>query len=110
MRGGTIKSNGFQLLVSHWDPYKRGVPHKLKLKVSASLINPPVSCWNSQAVAAIISSFGLPHGASKHCLNWQDLTSFDLDFFCEEIEDVPDSVNVSVGSFSYNVKIKINCF
>ncbi|KAG1347823.1 hypothetical protein COCNU_06G016520 [Cocos nucifera] len=85
-----------------------GIPHKMKLKVSASLFNLPLLCWNFQAVTMIISSFGLPHRASKHCLKWEDLTSFDLDFFCEDIEDVPNSVNVSVGPFIYNVQIRVN--
>ena len=58
-------------------------------------------------MATIISSFGLPYRASKSCLNWDDLTFFDIDFFCEEIEDVPKSVDVTVGPFTYNVKIRV---
>ncbi|KAG1358679.1 hypothetical protein COCNU_08G001250 [Cocos nucifera] len=63
---------------------------------------------NSQVAATIVSSFGLPHRASKSCLKWEDLTSFDLDFFCEDIEDVPRSINVTVEPFISNVKGRIN--
>ncbi|KAG1330807.1 hypothetical protein COCNU_02G007750 [Cocos nucifera] len=80
MTGGRIKGNGFSLQVNHWDPFR----------------------------AAIVSSFGLPHRASKACLKWDDLTSFDLDLFCEAIEDVPDYVNVSVGDFMCNIQIRVN--
>ena len=53
-------------------------------------------------MAAIISSFGVPHRVSRKYLRWEDLSSFDLQFFCESIEDVPESVDVSVGPFTYN--------
>ena len=84
MVDGRIQGNGFQLWVSHWDPFKGGIPRKLKLKISISQLNLPLVCWNSQAMAMIIRGFGLPHRASKSCLKWEDLTPFDFDFFCEE--------------------------
>ena len=41
---GQIKGEGFHLQVSHWDQFRGGLPHKLKLKVSASLFNLPLVC------------------------------------------------------------------
>lgn len=108
MTGGRIRGNGFSLQINHWDQHRGGIPHRLKFKVSASLLNLPLTCWNSRAVATIISSFGFPHRASKACLRWDDLTTFDLDFFCDDIDDIPESVNVTVGPFTYIVQIKIN--
>ncbi|KAG1335031.1 hypothetical protein COCNU_03G011500 [Cocos nucifera] len=57
---------------------------------------------------AIIFSFGLFHRASKSCLKWEDLTSFDLEFFCDDVEDISKSVNVTACPFTYNVQIHIN--
>lgn len=59
-------------------------------------------------MGAIASSFGLPHRASKSCLHREDLTSFDFDFFYEEIDNILEFVQVTVGSLSYNVKVRIN--
>ncbi|KAG1362841.1 putative GEM-like protein 7 [Cocos nucifera] len=48
------------------------------------------------------------HWDSKSHLKSEDLTSFDLEFFCDGVEDIPESVNAIAGPFSYNVQIHIN--
>lgn len=108
MTAGRIKGNGFSLQVNHWDAFKGGILHQEKLKVSASLTNLPLVCWNSHAVEAIVSSFGLPHRLSRSSLKWKDLTSFDLELLCDDVDDIPEYVNVIVGPFTYNVQVKIN--
>lgn len=66
---GRLKGNGFQVQISHWDQFKGGLPHNLKHKISASLLNLPLICWNSQSMATMVASFGLPHRVSKSCLH-----------------------------------------
>ena len=58
MTGGRIKGNGFYLQVNHWNLLNGSIPHYGKLKVSASLFNLPLTCWNSQAMKIIVSSIG----------------------------------------------------
>ncbi|KAG1342246.1 hypothetical protein COCNU_05G004750 [Cocos nucifera] len=108
MTGSRIRGNDFSLQVNHWDTFKGGASNQLNFKVSASLLNLPLACWNSHAVAMIVLSFGLPHRASKSCLKWENLASFDLDFFCDDIDEIPESVSVNVGPHVFNVQIRIN--
>lgn len=102
-----LKGNGFKVQVSQCNQFKGGLPYKLKLKVSSSLFNLSLICWNSQVVAIIVSSFGLPYQTSKSCLCWKDFTLFDF-FFCEDIESVAESAEETMGSLTYNVKVRVN--
>ena len=87
------------MLVNHWDPLGGATCHRLKPKVYASLINLPLQLWTTDAVATILSGFGVPYRASKTSLRWEDLTSFDVVFFREEME---------IGQFIYKVSMMIN--
>lgn len=110
MTAGQIKGDGFSLQASRRDQHRGGISHGLiELMVSASLLDLSLMCWNAEALAAIRSSFGTPHRASLECLCWDDLTSFDINFFCEEMEDIPDSINVTIEPFIYNVEVRSNC-
>ena len=56
----------------------------------------------------IVSSFGLPHKASKSYLKWEDLTSFDLNFFRDDIDEILELVNVTIGPHVFNVSVGMN--
>ncbi|KAG1333951.1 hypothetical protein COCNU_03G000700 [Cocos nucifera] len=62
----------------------------------------------AEAVAGIISGFAIPHRASRSSLRWEDLTEFDIVFYCEDITDIPEKVEETVASRIYTVRIVIN--
>lgn len=108
MASGHIRGDGFSLLVNRWNKFKGGIPHQLKYKVYATLKDLPLFCWTVDAVATIISGFGTPCRASRTSLRWDDLSGFDMVFYCEEYENIPEKIEVTVGPFTYSVSIIIN--
>ncbi|KAG1330349.1 hypothetical protein COCNU_02G003170 [Cocos nucifera] len=103
-----IRGDGFTVIINHWNQFSGGVRHKLRYKVYATLKDLPLFCWTAEAVAGIISGFAVPHRASRTSLRWDDLTGFDIIFFCEDISSIPKKVEVTVGSRTYSVGIVIN--
>ena len=105
---GHIRGDGFTLMVSHWDQFKGGAHHDLQLKIYATVYNLPLFRWNAEAIATIISGFGIPHRASRSSLQWEDLRSFDIVFFSENIESIPEVIKVTTGSHIYSVNLTVN--
>lgn len=103
---GHINGNGFSLVENHWNPFRNANHHRLEFKIYATLIDLPLQCWMVDAVVGIISSFGVPHQDSRSSLNGEDLTSFDVIFFCEEFDDILEFV-VIMGSHVFKVLIVI---
>ncbi|EHA8587490.1 hypothetical protein COCNU_scaffold002416G000030 [Cocos nucifera] len=97
MAQGRIRGDGFTLLMNHWNQYKGGEHHNFKLKIYTTLFNLPLFCWNAEAVAIIISGFGVPQCASRSSLQWEDLRGFDIVFFCEDIESVPEVIKIQLN-------------
>ena len=54
MAAGHIRGDGFTLIVNHWNQFRGGERHNLKLKVYATLHNLPLFCWTAEAVVTII--------------------------------------------------------
>lgn len=105
-----IRGDGFLLLVNHWGQSKGSAPHSRKYKVCISLINLPLVCGSPKAIAKIVAGFGVPLHASKSSTRWEDLTSFDLSIYCENMAAILDSVDVTFGPYTHNVKVVINYF
>ncbi|EHA8587875.1 hypothetical protein COCNU_scaffold003431G000040 [Cocos nucifera] len=85
-------------------PSKDIVHHPMtggELKVMASTSKLIIGINSKEVLLASSNS-------SKSCLKWEDLTSFNLDFFCEVIDDVPESIDVTVGPFVYNGTVRVN--
>ena len=90
---GHIRGDGFSLITNYWNQFRGGILHDLKFKVYATLKNLPLFCWTVDIVATIISSFGSPCRASHSSLRWEDLSGFDIVFFCETVKNVPKSIH-----------------
>ena len=108
MANGHIRGDGFTAIVNHWNQVFGGVHHNLRFKVYATIQNLPLVCWTAEVVATVLSSFGVPHSASKQSLRWEDLRGFDVVFFCEALENIPEKVQVTVGPYTYSVTVLIN--
>ena len=66
------------------------------------------SSVGTRMVANVISGFGVPIRASQSSTKWEDLSSFDLHFLCEDLEDIPEVVDITVGSFTHHIRVIIN--
>ena len=98
MAEGHIRGDGFTVVVNHWNQFSGGVRHKLKYEVYAILKDLPLFCWMEEAITGIISGFAVPHRASRSSLRWEDITGFDIVFFCEDISSILEMIKVMVGS------------
>ena len=97
MSQGHIRGDGFTLTVNHRNQYRGGARHNLKLKIFETLHNLPLSCWTTEAVATIIFGFGVLHRASCSSLLWEDLSGFDVVFYCKNFQDILKTIEVIVG-------------
>lgn len=59
-------------------------------------------------MAGIISRFEISFRASGSSINLDDLTNFDLHFFCDSPESIPEIIEVIVGNYCYQVKLVVN--
>ncbi|KAG1342316.1 hypothetical protein COCNU_05G005450 [Cocos nucifera] len=103
----TYGKEGFTLIVKHWDQRRKTYLLKIDLryKVCASLLDLPLMCWNVDAVATIISSFGMPFWANRSSLRWDNITSFDIQFYCKDLADIPEIIQVTIGPHTYAVRL-----
>ena len=75
--------------------------------MAASLVNLSLIYWNIEVVGNIFFSFGAPLCAKRACKHWEDLTSFDVDFLCENLDSLSEVIEVTVGLHTYEVKLQI---
>lgn len=105
---GLIKGEGCWLRIDHRDQTHGGTPHGLKFKVAAGLLDLLLVCRNLEFMATILPSFDVPLRASKASMSWEDLTSFDVTFLCEEIDTLPQSIEVTIGLNKFDIKLRVN--
>lgn len=77
------------------------MPHSLKYRVATCLNDLPPTCWNIESTGNIISSFGVPVYANKTCTSWEDLTTFNISFLYEDVNSLPQIIEVTVDYLTY---------
>lgn len=79
----------------------------MQIRVRLNLTSVPLLAWDVDSIRKMVSGFCLIEKVSTKTLVGRDLSAFEITALCDQLEDIPNTIFLTLGSACYTIAVHI---